>query len=374
MVSFEIHPPSGSVIPVGTPAVSPDGTTIAYVVKDSDGASRIHLRRLDQIETRVLPGTEGAMHPFWSPDGQSLAFAMNNMLKRIDLAGGPARDIAGITGNWHGAWSGTGEILGLSLGGLLRTPAQGGAAKQVEGSGQDTFPAFLSDGKRFLVRSFTEKGSAIQLATIGAKDRTLVADNILSAPIFAPTPNGKSYLLFMRDANLMAQEFDEARGSVVGEPVVLVHRIGRVANPAVMPAVGVSRSGVLAYQSADEAPLGQMMWLDRTGRTISTLPPELSVINPSLSPDDSAIVGERPTGGRDVWVIDLKRSSPIRITFDQTLDTSGAWSPDGKRVALRSAEKGIFCSRCKRSRESGTVPADGREPDILVARWKVSVV
>src|SRR5262249_59774282 len=70
----EIHAPAGSTLPLGTPAISPDGRTIAFTVNDPDDTRRIHLRPIDRTETRTLPGTEGAVHPFWSPDGRSLAF------------------------------------------------------------------------------------------------------------------------------------------------------------------------------------------------------------------------------------------------------------------------------------------------------------
>jgi hypothetical protein len=55
---FEIHAPPGSTLPLGTPAISPDGRTIAFTVNDPDGKTRIHLRPIDRIETRILPGTE----------------------------------------------------------------------------------------------------------------------------------------------------------------------------------------------------------------------------------------------------------------------------------------------------------------------------
>src|SRR5262249_44466074 len=90
---FEIHAPPGSTLPLGMPAISPDGRTIAFTVNDPDGKRRIHLRPIDRIETRALPSTEGAVHPFWSPDGRSLAFAVYGSpghLKRIDVAVGAA--------------------------------------------------------------------------------------------------------------------------------------------------------------------------------------------------------------------------------------------------------------------------------------------
>src|SRR5262249_13685059 len=110
---FEIHAPPGSTLPLGTPAISPDGRTIAFTVNDPDGKRRIHLRPIDRIETRALPGTEGAVHPFWSPDGRSLAFAVAVQLhlKRIDVAGSAARDLGETRVPWQGAWSQNGEIL-----------------------------------------------------------------------------------------------------------------------------------------------------------------------------------------------------------------------------------------------------------------------
>ena len=71
----------------------PDGRTIVYTVTDSQGVTRLHVRPLDGIETRVLPGTENAVHPFWRANGQSLAFATipDNYLKLIDVDAGSAR-------------------------------------------------------------------------------------------------------------------------------------------------------------------------------------------------------------------------------------------------------------------------------------------
>ena len=89
VVRFEIHAPPGSRIPPGTPAVSPDGRTVAYVVQDRDGIELIHLRPLDSTQSRPLSGTDGAAHPFRAPDGRSLAFVSGRALKRVDLRAVP---------------------------------------------------------------------------------------------------------------------------------------------------------------------------------------------------------------------------------------------------------------------------------------------
>src|SRR5262249_49310009 len=137
---FEIHAPPGSTLPLGTPAISPDGRTIAFTVNGPDGKRRIHLRPIDRIETRAVPGTEGAVHPFWSPDGRSLAFAVagpRSHLKRIDLAGGAARDLGETQGSWEGAWSQNGEILCRCGGAWSRIPAEGGLPTPIQMGKED---------------------------------------------------------------------------------------------------------------------------------------------------------------------------------------------------------------------------------------------
>src|SRR5262249_7577242 len=199
VMRFEIHAPPGSTLPLGTPAISPDGRTIAFTVNDPDGKTRIHLRPIDRIETRALPGTEGAIHPFWSPDGRSLAFASGGPprhLKWIDVAGGAARDLGETTGSWHGAWGQNGAILCNCGNAMSLILAEGGLPTPMERGKEDRIghPYFLQDGKRFLVSVSGEK-SSIQLATLGSTERRMVLDDTYGAPILAPTPQGKTYLL-----------------------------------------------------------------------------------------------------------------------------------------------------------------------------------
>ena len=114
LTHFEIHAPAGSTLPLGTPAVSPDGRTLVYTVIGSDQIPRLHVRVLDSIATRVLPGTEGRVHPFFSPDGRSIGFARTLeplQLKRVELAGGSARVLAPLSGPWHGSSNQDGTIL-----------------------------------------------------------------------------------------------------------------------------------------------------------------------------------------------------------------------------------------------------------------------
>ena len=89
-VSFAIHPPPGTTFPRARAemAVSPDGTRLVFVVLSPEGRRRLWVRRVDAVDARALEGTDGAMTPFWSPDGRSIAFFTEEKLKRIAESGG----------------------------------------------------------------------------------------------------------------------------------------------------------------------------------------------------------------------------------------------------------------------------------------------
>ena len=63
--------------------LSPDGTRLVYA---SQG--RLFTRRLDQPKAAELAGTDGAFAPFFSPDGQWVAFFASGKLKKISVEGG----------------------------------------------------------------------------------------------------------------------------------------------------------------------------------------------------------------------------------------------------------------------------------------------
>jgi eukaryotic-like serine/threonine-protein kinase len=352
VMRFQVHAPQGSALPLGTPAISQDGRMLAYTVIDADGVTRIHVRPIDRVETRVLPDTEGAVHPFWSPDGRSLAFAStpSNLVKRVDVDAGSPRTILQVGGPWQGTWNQQGTILVTRGNMISRVSADGGDAAMAarldttKGEFGLGFPEFLSDGQRFLFRTESEMGGSINLASLGSPERSLVLDKVDSAPLVARTPRGRSYLLFLRAPDLMAQEFDEPSGTLRGTPTVLVADIGQVANPPVRPTVGVSPSGILAYQTGGVGQSSQLIWVDRAGVEVSRLAPAASVQGPRLSPDGEHVAGVRfDIGAISLWSTDLRRGASTRLTFGGT-SRDPVWSPDGTRLALRrtAPDAGIF--------------------------------
>ena len=338
VVRFEIHPSAGNKIPPGTPAISPDGRTIAYRMDGADGTGGIYLREINSTESRLLPGTENAVHPFWSPDGRSLAFVSNRVLKRIDRAGRTARDLVSqVSGPWHGSWNQFGELL-FTSNGVFRIADEGGrstpaitfdAAAGEIGSG---FPAFLPDGRRFLVRVNTDDRSRIFLASIDSSDRKLMLDDVASAVLVAPTPRGTTYLLYLRDEELVAHEFDLSAGQVVGTPRLLIDGIGRVANPPIMPTVGVSPSGALAYQVGGDFTQFGLSWLDGSGKPLDDVPVDVSPNFFTLSPNGRLVAFDSfQAVRREVRITDLTRGVTSRLA---TGAGAPVWSPNGRRVAF----------------------------------------
>jgi Tol biopolymer transport system component/predicted Ser/Thr protein kinase len=331
---FQIHAPPGMTLALGTPAVSPDGRTVAFVAADAKRNTQIYLQRLDRDDAVPLPGTEGAQHPFWSPDGRSLAFVADTTMKRIDVDGGAPRVLSdGITGPWHGDWNAADDILVQMAGGTHRLSARssGGTAAVLKTTDLTTVghPAFLPDGRRFLFRQVTGRGSVIRLTTLdGATNDGPIVVAADSAPLVAQTPGG-DWMLYLRDPDLLAVEFDVPSGSVRGDPVVLVPNIGIVAIPPVKPSVGVSRNGVLAFQGGG-ADAGSIQWFSRTGVRQGSMATQGRAQRLSVSPDGSTLA-TRQNG--DFWVTDIARGITTRLTSNAR-NQGGAWSPDGKEIGF----------------------------------------
>ena len=92
-------------------ALSPDGRQLAFIATTADGRPRLWVRSLDAVTPRALPGTEGASHPFWSPDSRFIGFFAAAKLKKIDANGGPAQVLCDSPAQRGGTWNRDGVIV-----------------------------------------------------------------------------------------------------------------------------------------------------------------------------------------------------------------------------------------------------------------------
>src|SRR6185503_4103820 len=83
-VRLSILPPEGAKFDFlqngGPPAISPDGAKVVFLAS-KDARRALWLRRLDNAAAHMLPGTENAKFPFWSPDSRNIAFFADGKLK-----------------------------------------------------------------------------------------------------------------------------------------------------------------------------------------------------------------------------------------------------------------------------------------------------
>ena len=75
-------------------SISPDGGRISFVAAAADGIERLWIRPLDSLAAEPLAETEGATYPFWSPDGEFVAFFAQRKLRRSPRQADPCRSWA----------------------------------------------------------------------------------------------------------------------------------------------------------------------------------------------------------------------------------------------------------------------------------------
>lgn len=158
-VRFSFLPPGnvhfGNLL-LASPELSPNGSAIVFLGSDNN----LWLRHFINPEAHVIPGTQGASYPFWSPDSRSLAFFTDsdNKLKKISVEGGPPVTICNAASGRGGAWGRDGTILFApsAVSGIYRVPAAGGepvAVTMPDGSLADRlhhYPVFLPNNHHFL--------------------------------------------------------------------------------------------------------------------------------------------------------------------------------------------------------------------------------
>ncbi len=120
---------------------------------------RLFVRFHDQIEAVPLRGTEGATHPFSSPNGQWIGFSTSNEVKRVPVDGGPPVTLCEFDAHRGATWGVDGTIVFAprntpNIRGLMRVSEAGGEPHAITSpppdEGRHAWPRFMPDGRSVL--------------------------------------------------------------------------------------------------------------------------------------------------------------------------------------------------------------------------------
>ena len=342
---LQITLPPGQVLSGnGGPTISRDGRALAYAARDESGVARLYLRALDTFEASVVPESEGAQAPFFSPDGRRVGFFARAKLLTAAVAGGPPTPIADASSHpLGGTWGDDDTIVfgpALSVG-LLRVPSSGGKPQQLtepdEGANGYAHgrPQFLPGGRSLFftlwgASSAEERGPA--LLSLEKGTWTHVASGMWSARYAR-----SGHLLLSGPRGVRAARFDPDRPQPTNPQTFVVDEV--FSTLAWSDSwFSVSDTGTLAYVPGDTT-LGRLAWIERDGQVSLVSDSVVSLSDACVSPDGERIAFQ----DRDdnLWTLDLRRGTRIRLTLDgDGANAYPVWSRDGSHVLFASNRSG----------------------------------
>jgi serine/threonine-protein kinase len=269
----------------------------------------------------------------------------DSKIKKIPITGGASIQLTDGFLSDGADWGDDDTIVFSSPQGLKRVSAAGGAAEQLtkldvaKGEQVHRRPQFLPDGKHvlFTIRSAsseTQQFAVVDLA--GGAYRTIAPGG----------DNGRyvssGHLTYGRQGTVFAVPFDLDRLAVAGPEVPVIESVSATGPPGTCDYT-VSGNGLLVYSEGLAAQGSTLMWADRKG-TLETIPGQVMRRwgTGRLSPDGLRLAnGIHAEKGTDIWVMDLAKGTPTRLTFGGENDRP-VWAPDGRSVVYGADAGGKF--------------------------------
>ena len=340
-----------------SPAISPDGTTIAYAAR-VNGSWGIYAQRVGGHRPAVLVDDakrdEGA--PAFSPDGASIAFHEADEDGGIFIAGATGESVRRLTDvGFHPAWSPDGTRIAFTTE-EIRDPSTrlaqstmyvvdvtGGTPKKIV-EGDAAQPSWSPSGQRIVYWSNTGGQRDIYTVAATGGPRTAVTNDpsLDWSPVWSP--DGRD-IYFSSDRggamNLWRIAIDQASGRVRGQPESVT--VGAVASAA-LPSF--SKDGTrLAFRSRVGSVNPIAIPFDpattRAGTPV-VLDQSNNVRVPSaVSPDGSQVaylsIGDRQ---EDLFLSAPDGSDMRRVTDDPSRDRGGVFTRDGRSLVFYSNRDG----------------------------------
>ena len=307
-------------------------TKVAFAGGTVGPESQLLVRDLSTADATPVAGVLGATAPFFSPDGQWIAFfssGRDKYLRKVPVGGGPPTQLCEAARAEQGDWSGDRIVFTARTRGLFVVSADGGTPQQVLPADPTTYflnPSWLP-GQRAIV--YTE------VRRIGTGDMDLENAKVMALflepgakPVkivdgayarFVP-PHA---LVFIRDRTLVGVRFNPATLKTSGGVDTLQANVSTYV---------VSPTGTLLFPPSSSETGITFDWVDRQNHVEPAGLPTQPYRYPRISPDGTRIVVPSSANDRDLWVWDIRQKALTRLTTEKGTDSYPAWTPDGRRV------------------------------------------
>jgi serine/threonine-protein kinase len=341
-------------------AIAADGKHVVYTGE----GSQLFGRALDSLEPVSLSsGLHGPAGFCLSPDGQSVAFVQDYLLKKVAVAGGPVVTLGADDGNVQGmTWGEKGTIVfatDSNATGLLQVPEAGGETKVLtrpnreRGEIDHLWPEFLPGGQAVLF-TLTMAGG-IDNAQVSVLDLRTGTQKVLirggSRARYVPT----GHLVYGAAGTLRAIPFDLDRLEVQGESVLVLPKL--LTTTLGSADFDVASDGTLVYVPGGlQSPARTLVWVDRQGHEQPIHAPVRTYAYPRISPDGTRAALDIRDQDNDIWIWEFKRETLTRLTTDPTIDRFPVWTTDSRRILFGSDRGGapnVFWQAA-----DGTTPAE----------------
>jgi serine/threonine-protein kinase len=348
---------------VGTSAVlSPDGRTLVFAGQQN-GMARLYARRLDQLQASPLSGTDGAASPFFSPDGQWVAFFAEGKLKKIAMTGGAAVTLCSIPALRGGWWADDGTITLTTSsdpgGYVMRVSAAGGTPERLTNPGENEitqrWSQMLPGGKAVLFMGSNTTGGTYDDANIVVQALPAGPRKIVVRGGHYPRYVPSGHLLYLHEDTLFAIPFDVNRLDVAGQPVPVLEGVSSAGGGGGQFAA--SADGTLVYRSGLSAgSASPISWMDRDGNLAVLRARAADWSNPQFSPDGRRLAMDIDDGTQtEIWVYDWERGTLSRLTSGPGSKGNPVWTPDGSRIVFRWNQAGSWSLFWQRADGTGEV-------------------